>query len=175
MSLFRPMFFTSWQIASFLNASFLNNSLRLQIPLQHWGMTWFLQRDWSTGQKHGCSVGFGIFETNTVALMILSWIKGSRFVTWSLWAVGNMESNDNDVEWCGHQFKQGFFRQYSILASNEVKCDSKTEKHWINTGSLLYMMTHKHNGMMQESLELQRLPIIPLQTFTGKTNKRNCN
>lgn len=63
--------------------------------------------------------------------MILSWIKGSRFVTWSLWAVGNMESNDNDVEWCGHQFKQGFFRQYSILASNEVKCDSKTEKHWV--------------------------------------------
>lgn len=94
-------------------------------------MTWFLQRDWSTGQTHGCSVGFGIFETNTVALMILSWIKGSRFVTWSLWAVGNMESNGNDVEWCGHQFKQGLFRQYSVLASNEVKCDSKTEKHWV--------------------------------------------
>ena len=104
MSLFRPMFFTSWQIASFLNNSL--GSKYLQIPMQYWGMTWFAQRDWSTGQEHGCSVGVGIFETNTIALMILSWIKGSRFVTWSLWAVGNMESNDNDVEWCGHQFKQ---------------------------------------------------------------------
>ena len=119
MSLFRPTFFTSF----------------FELPLS------FIHFELFGSKKkplHLCCIGTSMTWSLQKKLKILSWIKGSRFVTWSL-AIGNMESNDiNSNKGCLDK----------VPASNDFKLwlhNRKTLGH-----CYMYMMTHrKHIGMIE--------------------------